>query len=147
MADKPFRCRLITPEARVFDADVSYVMVPLWDGKAGFMANAAALVGRLGAGELKVDFVDRYTLGVKLEDAGSRSWFISGGFIQNVNNVLTILASEALDASEVTEQNAKKELDEANARSSADPLEMQRITEARQKAGAKLAMVHSRRAS
>lgn len=146
MADKPFRCRLITPEARVFDADASYVSVPLWDGKRGFMANASAFVGQLGSGELRVEFVDRYQLGVKLEEAGSKSWFVSGGFVQHVNNVLTILASEAREESEITEAEAKKELEEANAKSSSNTLEMDRISHQRRRASAKLAMIHARRA-
>ncbi len=145
MADKPFRCRLITPEARVFDAEASYVMVPLWDGQRGFMANAGAFVGRVGSGELRVEFVDRYQLGVKLEEAGSKSWFVSGGFVQHVNNVLTILASEAAEAGALTEAGAKKELDAANTKTSSNTLEMDRITHQRQRASAKLAMLHAAR--
>lgn len=144
MADKPFRCRLITPEARIFDAKISHASVPLWDGKVGFLAGAGALVGKLGAGELTVDFVDRYEIGVKVEEAGERSWFIDGGFMQNVNNELTILAARAVDADSITEAQAKAEVDAANAKSSLNPLEMDRITHERQVALAKLAMVHAR---
>lgn len=144
MADKPFRCRLITPESRVFDAKVSYVSIPMWDGKTGIMAGAAAMVGKLGAGELKIEFVDRYEIGVKLEESGQKSWFIDGGFMQNVNNELTILAAKAVDADAITEQTAKAELQAANARTSSDALEMERITHDRHVAMAKLAMVHAR---
>ena len=144
MPDKPFRCRLITPDARIFDAKVSYASIPMWDGKVGLMAGAGAMVGKLGAGELRVEFVDRYEVGIKLEESGRKSWFIDGGFMQNVNNELTILAAKAVDAEAVTEAAAKTELASANAKSSADALEMERITHERQVALAKLAMVHAR---
>lgn len=144
MADKPFRCRLITPEERVFDADVSYAMVPMWDGKAGFLAGASALVGKLGPGELRIEFVDRYTAGVKVEESGSKSWFVEGGFIQNVANELTILASGAVEAEKLDEGEAQAELAEAVARTPADHHEMAKITEERQRARAKLAMIHAR---
>ena len=55
MADKPFRVKLITPEARVLDGQAQYVQVPMWDGMRGFMANAGAVVGKLGFGELRVE--------------------------------------------------------------------------------------------
>jgi F0F1-type ATP synthase epsilon subunit len=144
MADKPFRCRLITPEARVFDAMASYASVPLHDGKVGFMANAGAVVGKLGSGELRVEFVDRYEQNVKLEEAGNKRWFISGGFMQNVNNVLTILASTATPVEQINETDARAELAEAVARKSAKTDEMDRITERRHVARAKVALARSR---
>lgn len=144
MADKPFRCKLITPQARVFDAKVSYASVPMWDGKMGVMKGTGALAGRLGYGELRVEFVDRYEVGVKLEESGRKSWFIEGGFMQNVNDELTILASGAFELDALSEADVKRELDAANARSSTSPAEMERITQDRQKALAKLSALHTR---
>lgn len=144
MADKPFRCKLITPQARIFDAKVSYASVPMWDGKIGVMKGTGAIAGKLGFGELRIEFVDRYEIGVKLEESGHKSWFIEGGFVQNVNDELTILAAGAVEIESLNEGQAKKELEEANARSSPVAGEMDRITLARQKAMAKLAVIHSR---
>ena len=42
----------------MLDAEVKYVSVPLWDGKAGFMAESAPLVGKVGYGRLRVDLPD-----------------------------------------------------------------------------------------
>jgi F-type H+-transporting ATPase subunit epsilon len=144
MADKPFRCKLITPQARIFDAKVSYASVPMWDGKIGVMKGTGAIAGKLGFGELRVEFVDRYEVGVKLEESGRKSWFIEGGFIQNVNDELTILAAGATELETLSEAAARKELEEANARSSAVPAEMAEITLTRQRALAKLATIHAR---
>lgn len=145
MADKPFRCKLITPEARVFDSQASYASVPMWDGARGFMANAGAVVGRLGSGELRIEFVDRYEVGVKLEEAGRKCWFISGGFVQFVNNELTILAEGAIEAEKLDAAAARAELAAATEKSSADPQIMERITAERHRARAKLAMIAASR--
>ncbi|MBL0926834.1 MAG: F0F1 ATP synthase subunit epsilon [Phycisphaerales bacterium] len=140
MADKPFRCRLITPDSRVFDRDIAYANVPLHDGMKGFMANAAAFVGRLGAGELRLEFVDRYDTGVKLEEMGNTRYYIEGGFVQIVGNVLTILATRATAADQLDPKTCRKELDEALAKTSTNAAEMDRITQARNNARAKLAL-------
>ena len=144
MPDKPFRCKLITPQARIFDARVAYASVPMWDGKIGVMKGAAALAGKLGFGELRVEFVDRYEVGIKLEESGHKSWFIEGGFVQNVNDELTILAAGAVELESLSEPAARQELDEANRRTSTNTMEMERITLARQKALSKLATLHAR---
>lgn len=143
MADKSFHVKLITPESRVLDSQAAYVQVPMWDGMRGFMANAGAVVGKLGFGELRVELVDRYEVGVKLEEAGNKRWFIAGGFMQFVNNELTILASSATPAEELNVEEAKAELAEAVAHKSIDTLQMDRITEERSKARAKLAMARN----
>lgn len=144
MSDKPFRCKLITPQARIFDAKISYASVPMWDGKIGVMKGTGAIAGKLGFGELRVEFVDRVEIGVKVEEAGHKSWFIEGGFVQNVNDELTILATGAMELEQLNEAAAKKELEEANAKNSAVPMEMEQITLSRQKALAKLATIHAR---
>ncbi len=144
MADKPFHCRLITPQARVFDGSVSYASVPLWDGKMGFMAGTGAIVGRLGAGELRIEFIDRYEAGVKVEESGRKQWFVESGFVQNVNNELTILATKAEEIEALDAAQAQKELDEAVGKSSKIATEMDRITEDRNRARAKLALARAK---
>jgi F0F1-type ATP synthase epsilon subunit len=130
VADSTFRCRVITPEDNVVDASVTYASVPMWDGQRGFMHATSALVGKLGFGELRLDFAQ----------GGSKSWFIDSGFMQNVDDVLTILASGAVAKEELDLTEIKAELAEANARKSDKPAEMERITEDRQRATAKLMM-------
>ncbi|MGP1345046.1 MAG: FoF1 ATP synthase subunit delta/epsilon [Phycisphaerales bacterium] len=128
---KTFRCRVITPEARVLDAQVRHVQVPLWDGKAGFLRNATALVGKLGYGELSVE----------LAAGETRRWFIEGGFMQNVANELTVLASGAIEADKLDRDEIRAELAEANAHTSANTAQMDKITDRRNMARAKLAML------
>jgi len=130
MADKPIRCKVITRQERVLDTQVSYVSVPLWDGKAGFMTHTAPFVAKMGAGELRVD----------MAGGGSKSWFVDGGFLQNVGDVLTVLTATAIPAEELDLKKAQAELTAASAKSSEDPIEMARITKERESARAKVAM-------
>ncbi|MEM1424716.1 MAG: F0F1 ATP synthase subunit epsilon [Planctomycetota bacterium] len=130
----PIRCTVITPEARVLDGQATYVSVPLWDGKAGFERMTGAVVAKLGMGELRVD----------MPDGATKRWFVDGGFVQNVDNELKILARDATSADDLDEAEVKAELAEANARKDSDSEVMDRITHERSRAQAKLAMLRSR---
>lgn len=129
MADKSFTCKLITPEARILDAEVTYASVPMHDGQRGVMHHTSAIVGKLGPGRLRLDF----------PGSGSKSWFIEGGFMQNVNDELTILAQGATPVDQLDAQEAKAELAEAEARKSSDFEEMEKISAERDKFRAKVA--------
>ena len=134
MADKSFTCKLITPEDRILDAEVTYASVPMHDGQRGVMHHTSAVVGKLGPGLLRLDF----------PGSGSKSWFIDGGFMQNVNDELTILAQGAVPAEDLDAQEAKAELAEAEARKSMDFEEMEKISAERDKARAKVAAAGAR---
>lgn len=106
-----FRCKLITPEAQVFDDAATAAVIPCWDGLLGILPNRAPMVMQLGTGQLRVDFPDKG--GSK---GGSRAFFIDDGFVQMVNNELTILAAHAVGAEKLTEADAQAELASINAR-------------------------------
>lgn len=135
MAEKSFTCKLITPEARILDAEVTYASVPMHDGQRGIMHLTSAVVGKLGPGRLRLDFPS---------GSGSKSWFIEGGFMQNVNDELTILAQGAIPADKLDLQEAKAELAEAEARKSMNADEMDKISAERDKARAKVAVASTR---
>ena len=135
MAEKAIRCKLITRQERILDAQVTYVSVPLWDGKAGFMTHTAPFVAKMGVGELRVD----------LASGGTRSWFVDGGFVQNVGDVLTVLTAQAIPTEELNAATAKAELAAAAARTSSDPIEMARITRERDRARAKVALAGAKK--
>jgi len=125
---KTFRCRLITPKARVLDEDATYVSIPLHDGSAGILPMRAAMLGKLGLGELRIDF----------PAGGSRSYFLDGGFAQMVGDHLKILAQEAIPAERLSATDAKAELAEAEARKPGEGYDIERITQDRARARLKL---------
>jgi len=107
-----FRCRLVTPTAALVDEQVSYASVPAWDGLFGVQPGRAALLARLGTGELRLDYADS-----SKGQGGSRTFVLDGGFVKMANNELTILAEAATAAETITVADAEAELKAAkNAR-------------------------------
>ncbi len=111
MASKTFHCKLITPAAKVLDEDVTYASIPAWDGYFGVMVDRAPLVAKLGMGELRLDFP-----GVAHAGGGTRSFVIEDGFVQVVDNKVTILTSRAIPVESIVAAEAEAELREAEAR-------------------------------
>lgn len=131
-----FRCRLITPEAQVFDDAATAAVVPVWDGQMGFLPDRAAFVGEMGAGELRVDFPDKGQI-----KGGSRYYFVADGFVQMLNNELTILAASATSAETLTESAAQSELAGVMNKSTAgmSATDAERLNNAKRRAQSKLA--------
>lgn len=123
MAEKSFRCRLITPEAQVMDGPVTAAVIPCWDGQMGILTDRAPLVTRLGIGELRLDFPD-----TPQSKGGSRSYLVEGGFAHMLSNQLTILAERATPAESLSESDAEAQLREAESRlaSATEPAQKER---------------------
>lgn len=111
MAAKTFRCRLITPVAKVLDEDVTYASIPGWDGLFGVLPSRAPIVAKLGVGELRLEFPDRENA-----KGGTRSFLVEDGFVQMVNNRLTILAARAVAVESIDAGAAQTELQQIDAR-------------------------------
>lgn len=102
--NKTIKVVVVTPERAVLDDSADLVVLPLFDGEFGVMANHSPFVGQLGPGELRIKHGEE-----------TKRFFIDGGFAQvgkNVVNVLTQFArkkediSEALIATEKTKAEA-----------------------------------------
>lgn len=105
-----FKCRVITPQAQVLNDEAVQAVVPCWDGLLGVLPNRAPMVMQLGTGELRIDFADMGTA-----KGGSRSYFVDDGFVQMLDNTLTILAANAVGADQLNETDAQAELAAINA--------------------------------
>jgi F-type H+-transporting ATPase subunit epsilon len=119
LAAKTFQCRLITPVAQVLDEAVTYASVPAWDGLFGVLPGRAPIVAKLGTGELRLE------LAVATGKGGERSFLVEDGFVQMVNNKLTVLAARAVPVESLDAASAGAELAEAEARQApqdADPI-------------------------
>ncbi len=135
MADKTFHVKLITPETRLLDAEVTYASVPMWDGQRGEMHRSAALVGKLGPGVLRLDMPG---------GGGSKSFFVEGGFMQNVGDELTILAEAATPVEKLDASEIKAALAEANARKPQSPEENDSLNAERDRLRRKLTAASAR---
>ncbi|MFO0824164.1 MAG: F0F1 ATP synthase subunit epsilon, partial [Gemmataceae bacterium] len=80
------------------------VILPMYDGELGVLPGRAPLIGRLGAGELRLK-----TGGV------AERWFVEAGFVQVRSNIITVLTAHATKASEITNDLATKAAADAEA--------------------------------
>jgi len=85
---KSFRCSLVTPEALMFEEDVTYANLPAHDGQLGIMANHAPLVVQLGEGTLELTTLK----------GGQQRYHLAGGFAQMNANRLTLVSEKASSA-------------------------------------------------
>src|SRR6516225_9501482 len=98
----PLRCVVVTPERALLDQEVDFVAIPMYDGELGVLPGRAALIGRLGPGELRTRHGQE-----------TRRFFVDGGFAQVHDNVVTVLTPRALRAEEINPAAAEQALEAA----------------------------------
>ena len=81
------RVSVITPEATIFEGDAEQVVAPAWNGSLGVRHGHAPLMALLGTGTLRID-----------AGGSSKSYAVSGGFLQAVDNTVTVLSESATAA-------------------------------------------------
>ena len=104
MADKTFKCSVITPERNVLECDATFVAIPAHDGEMGILTRRAPLVCKLGIGTLRVE-----------TDSGKHTMLIEQGFAQVVDNRVSILTQRARSLEELNVESARTALAEARA--------------------------------
>lgn len=100
-----FHCKLITPQAKALDREVTYANVPAWDGLFGVAPGRAPLLFQLGLGQLRLDF----------PEGGSNRYLVEGGVAHVVGGELTLLCEKATPVEEIKLKDAKAEYAEAKA--------------------------------
>jgi F-type H+-transporting ATPase subunit epsilon len=94
------QCLVVTPEATVVDTSAEFVALPLYDGEAGIAPGRSPLIGRLGYGELRI----RRAGAVELH------MYVDGGFVQVVDNVVSVLTNRAIPAESIDPATAAEQL-------------------------------------
>lgn len=95
-----FKIKVVTYEELVLQQEADFVLVRTTEGDMGILPNHAPFIAELSTGEMKI------RLGNK-ED----KYFVSEGLIEISNNVVTIIASEAIPADQLDIERAKKEVE------------------------------------
>lgn len=109
-----FKLIIVAPAGQILNKDVEFVVVPGENGEIGILPNHAPLIAGLGIGVL------RYT-----EDGKIHKTTVCGGFMEVVNNQVTVLANaaetaesldsgRALAAKERAEQRLRERLPETD---------------------------------
>lgn len=93
------QCVVVTPERAVLDEPGDFVSLPMYDGELGVLPGRAPLIGRLGAGELRVRRGEQ-----------TRRYFVDGGFAQVRANVVTVLTPRAVRAEDIDPNAASQAL-------------------------------------
>jgi F-type H+-transporting ATPase subunit epsilon len=114
---------IVTPEKAVYEGAADMVVLPMFDGELGVLPGRAALIGRLGAGELRLKGPTTTT-----------RFFVESGFAQVRSNVVTVLTSGARPAETVTGEMAATAATAADALPSGTPVERASKTRARDRA-------------
>jgi F-type H+-transporting ATPase subunit epsilon len=117
------RCVVVTPERAVLDEAAEMVILPMIDGELGVLPGRAPIIGRLGAGELRLK-----TGGV------SKRYFVEAGFVQVRSNVVTVLTAKAQPAEEVTAAVAEAAAAEVEALPATNAVERASKAKARDRA-------------
>jgi F-type H+-transporting ATPase subunit epsilon len=126
MAGGTIQVVVVTPERAVLDEQADFVALPLYDGELGVLPGRAPLIGRLGAGELRVR-----------KGTVTKGYFVDGGFAQVRNDVVTVLTARALPSEEIKPDEAARALEAARAVGKT-PEEQDKLAKAQERARAQL---------
>ena len=105
-----FQCVVVTPERTVCDVISEFVALTLYDGEIGIAPGRAAMIGRLGAGEMRITH----------EGELSR-YYVEGGFVEVAGEQVTVLTDRAIPADQLDQPVIQEQLDTARARSATTP--------------------------
>lgn len=131
-----FHLSVVTPEREVLATEARFVALPAYDGEIGILPKRAALLTRLGSGNLRVE-----------ETSGAtRTLFVSGGVAQMLGDKLTLLTEEAREPESVSIEAAQQAQTAASAlpRASDEQAEKRARAEARAKALGRVARANRR---
>ena len=107
MADerKTFSVSLVTPEGPAFEGDAVMLIVPGAAGEIGVLARHAPLVAMLKAGSTRVH----------VRDGDVREFATGPGFFRVEQDRALALVDDAVDAKEIDDERARRQLEEAQA--------------------------------
>jgi len=101
-----FRLAIVTKEKIVYEDDVVSIIAPGSVGYLGIMTSHAPIITSLKPGKLTV----------KDKTGSEINLAVSGGFLENSNNICTILADSAEFAAEIDLERARAALERAKQR-------------------------------
>jgi len=103
---KKFDVSLVTPEGPAFEGEAEMIVVPGAAGDIGVLARHAPLIATLRAGSTRV-YVDR--------DGEMKEFATGPGFFQVQLDRAIALVDDAVDAKEIDDSRARRQLEDAQA--------------------------------
>ena len=90
MKNKLFKFEIVTPNRIVYQAEAKHIRLPAFDGYIGIKVGHAPLVTTLSVGEITVD-----------QENTAKYFSVSGGVVEVLPHVTTVLVETAEEASEI----------------------------------------------
>ena len=131
-------CRIITPEAMIFDGEADLVVARIADGEIGVLVDHAPVVSTVEIGDVRITEGDEKHI-----------YATSDGFFKVSENLVQILVEEAVPAGEIDVNEAENRVEEAEREISGlggeeDVEDRRREAERRQRIGENLVRVARR---
>ena len=104
------QCIVVTPEGVAQDETAEFVALPLYDGEIGVAPGHSPMIGRLGCGEMRIT-----------RDDGVGRFYIEGGFVEVLADVVSVLTSRAVPAEGLDEDTLREQLQSARSRAANTP--------------------------
>jgi len=104
------KCIVVTPDATVLDEPADFVALALFDGEIGIGADHSPMIGRLGAGEMRI----------RQEDT-VRRYYIEGGFVEVLDNEVSVLTNRAIPSEKLDMAILQEQLRETRERPANTP--------------------------
>jgi F-type H+-transporting ATPase subunit epsilon len=105
-----FQCTVITPERTVCDAIAEFAALTLYDGEIGIAPGRAPMIGRLGAGEMRIT-----------HEGQTSRYYVQGGFVEVAGEQVTVLTDRAVPADQLDAAIIEEQLEAARARRATTP--------------------------
>jgi F-type H+-transporting ATPase subunit epsilon len=125
------KCIVVTPEQTVCDTSADFIAATLFDGEIGIGPGHTPLIGRLGYGELRIR-----------RDRQVDRFYVEGGFIEVVDNVVSLLTRRAIPADKLDPQAVDRQLETARQQHAATPELMAAREQAEAQGRAQLRILH-----
>lgn len=100
-----FKIKVVTYEEKVLEQEAEFVLVRTTEGDMGILPNHSPFIAGLSTGEMKIR-----------HNGKEEKYFVSEGLLEISNNVVTIIATEAIPADQLDVERAKKEVEELKAK-------------------------------
>ncbi|MGE4620282.1 MAG: ATP synthase F1 subunit epsilon [Planctomycetota bacterium] len=75
-------CSVLSPDGSIFEGEIAFIEAHALDGRLGILPGHAPLITALGDGPLRI----------RLEGQDDRKWQVSGGFLEVLDNHVSVLA-------------------------------------------------------
>ena len=100
-----FKIKVVTYEEKVLEQEADFALVRTTEGNMGILPNHSPFIAGLSTGEMKVRL-----------DGKEDKYFISEGLLEISNNVVTIIANEAIPSDKLDIERAKREVEDLKAK-------------------------------